>query len=139
MNVCTQFVLDLSVSGCGVLFGDIALLYDTPRNIIVRAKENCKLWAIYRNNYRGMIRLNEEKIVDTSINLLNKINIDNQILGDVLEASEIYNITLISSTIIIKEGDKGDAFYIIKRGKFDEYSKVFGDDSIITMSSRTVL
>ena len=52
-------------------FGDIALLYDTPRNTIVRMKKNYKLWAINLNVYRGMNRLNKEKIADTKINFLN--------------------------------------------------------------------
>ena len=140
VNVYKQSVLDLSISGCGMSFGDIALLYDTPRNVTVRAKENCKLWAIYSNDYRGMSRLNKEKIANTKINFLNKVKIGNHILGDVLEAPEIYNIALATRTvsftsgnIITKEGDKGDTFYIIKRGSVDVYNKACGDDPIITM------
>lgn len=55
--------------------------------------------------------------------------------------SEIYNIALATQTVsfakgdyIIKEGDKGDAFYIIKSGYVDVYIKACGKDPIGTMN-----
>ena len=62
-------------------------------------------------------------------------------MGDVLEISEIYNIALATQSVsfvkgdqIIREGDKGDTFYIIKSGRVDVYIKSCGDDPIRTMS-----
>ena len=80
-----------------------------------------------------MNRLNKEKIADTKINFLNLVKIENHILGDVLEASEMYNIALTSrivsfttGNIITKEGDKGNTFYIIKRKMLMYITKLVG-------------
>ena len=96
-------------------------------------KKNYKLWTINLNVYRGMNRLNKEKIADTKINFLNLVKIENHILGDVLEASEMYNIALTSrivsfttGNIITKEGDKGNTFYIIKRKMLMYITKLVG-------------
>lgn len=36
-------------------FGEIALLYKTPRAFSVRACEGCSLWGIDRNNFRKAV------------------------------------------------------------------------------------
>lgn len=45
--------------GEGGSFGELALIYGTPRAATVRAKSNVKLWGIDRDSYRRilMVRL----------------------------------------------------------------------------------
>jgi len=61
-------------------------------------------------------------------------------MGDVLEMSEIYNIALATQNVtfkkgdyIIKEGDRGDTFFIIKKGFVEVYIEAYGDEPISTM------
>jgi len=131
-----------SISGCGMSFGEAALLYDISRDATISAKEKSKLWAISRKDYRGISRLNNEKKAEDKINFLKKVKIGNHILGEVLELSAVYNMALATRTVsfalgdvIAKEGEKGENFYIIKSGNVDVYIKACGDQPVITLVS----
>ena len=39
----------------GGSFGELALIYGTPRAATVKAKVDCKLWAIDRDTYRRIL------------------------------------------------------------------------------------
>lgn len=41
--------------GEGGSFGELALIYGTPRAATVKARLNCKLWAIDRDTYRRIL------------------------------------------------------------------------------------
>lgn len=41
--------------GEGGSFGELALIYGTPRAATVKAKVHCKLWAIDRDTYRRIL------------------------------------------------------------------------------------
>lgn len=43
------------VLGEGCSFGELALIYGTPRAATVIAKTDCKLWAIDRDTYRRIL------------------------------------------------------------------------------------
>lgn len=57
----------------GGSFGEIALLYNTPRNATVKANSKCKLWFIHRKDYHGVSRLTNEKKHGNKIELLAKV------------------------------------------------------------------
>lgn len=48
-NVCVTTLAD------GASFGELALIYGTPRAATVRAKGDCKLWGIDRDSYRRIL------------------------------------------------------------------------------------
>lgn len=61
-NVSYQFCLQFYVNnelvttvGEGGSFGELALIYGTPRAATVRAKTNVKLWGIDRDSYRRIL------------------------------------------------------------------------------------
>ena len=41
--------------GPGHSFGELALMYNTPRAASIKASSDCKLWTIDRNCYRGIL------------------------------------------------------------------------------------
>lgn len=140
VNVYKQFSLAGSIDGCGVTFGDVALLYDAPRNATFCAVTACKLWVIDRKDYRGISRLNNKSKADQKISFIKEVKIGKHVMGDVLEMSEIYNIALATQNVtfekgdyIIKEGDRGDTFFIIKKGFVEVYIEGFGDKPVSTM------
>lgn len=47
-----QFVTSIGEGGS---FGELALIYGTPRAATVRAKANVKLWGIDRESYRRIL------------------------------------------------------------------------------------
>jgi cAMP-dependent protein kinase regulator len=45
----------LTSIGDGGSFGELALIYGTPRAATVKAKSDCKLWVIDRDSYRRIL------------------------------------------------------------------------------------
>lgn len=109
----------LCTMGPAKVFGELAILYNCTRTASVKALINCKLWAIDRPCFQsimmrtGMMRQTEHmefiKSVPTFKNLpeesLSKI-------ADVLEETHFNN-----GEYIIRQGARGDTFFIIAKGK----------------------
>lgn len=55
--ICQVYVNNEWVTsiGEGGSFGELALIYGTPRAATVRAKTNVKLWGIDRDSYRRIL------------------------------------------------------------------------------------
>lgn len=49
--------------GEGGSFGELALIYGTPRAATVRAKTNVKLWGIDRDSYRRILMVRGHIVV----------------------------------------------------------------------------
>ena len=47
--------VSVATIGEGGSFGELALIYGTPRAATVKAKNSCKLWAIDRDTYRRIL------------------------------------------------------------------------------------
>ncbi|KAK3580700.1 hypothetical protein CHS0354_005703 [Potamilus streckersoni] len=109
----------LCTMGPAKVFGELAILYNCTRTASVKALTVCKLWAIDRPCFQsimmrtGLLRHSEHmeflRSVPTFKNLpeetLSKI-------ADVLEEAH-YN----TGDYIIRQGARGDTFYIIAKGK----------------------
>ena len=61
--VCQVYVNNEWVTsiGEGGSFGELALIYGTPRAATVRAKTNVKLWGIDRDSYRRILMVRRRK------------------------------------------------------------------------------
>lgn len=72
MYVNGNLVTTIGESGS---FGELALIYGTPRAATVKSKVDCKLWAIDRDTYRRILmgstirkrKLYEELLCNVSI------------------------------------------------------------------------
>lgn len=49
--------------GEGGSFGELALIYGTPRAATVKAKTNVKLWGIDRDSYRRILMVNSHALI----------------------------------------------------------------------------
>ena len=110
----------LVMIGCpGECFGELALLYNAPRAATVKCVSNGVLWVLKRSDLRRIQYENTKKDIKENINFLKNISLFNKLsnnefiqLNDALET-----IYFESNDTIIKEGDIGDRFYIIKNGE----------------------
>uniref|UniRef100_T1H0I4 Cyclic nucleotide-binding domain-containing protein n=1 Tax=Megaselia scalaris TaxID=36166 RepID=T1H0I4_MEGSC len=75
--------------GDGGSFGELALIYGTPRAATVRAKTDVKLWGIDRDSYRRIL------------------------MGSTIRKRKMYEEFLSRVSIL---GEPGDDFYIIVEG-----------------------
>ncbi|KAL7287609.1 hypothetical protein TKK_0018255 [Trichogramma kaykai] len=104
--------------GEGGSFGELALIYGTPRAATVRAKTDVKLWGIDRDSYRRILmgstirkrKMYEEFLSRVSI-LESLEKWERLTVADALEP-----VAFEDSETIVRQGEPGEDFYIIVEG-----------------------
>merc|ERR1712168_481147 len=106
--------------GEGASFGELALIYGTPRAATVKAStaSDVKLWGIDRDSYRRILmgstirkrKMYEEFLAKVSI-LENLDKWERLTVADALEATSFED-----GDDVVKQGEPGDDFYIIVDG-----------------------
>ena len=77
--------------GTGSHFGELALMYNTPRAASIKATTDCKLWQIDRLTYRGIILQAKYAQNKKYIELLENVTINSKRLGDLLSNSKFFS------------------------------------------------
>ena len=100
-------------------FGELALMYNAPRAATVRAATATKAWCLDRLSFKVILMETSSDKRTTYSGFLSKVSILDQLsemermsLADSLEAQNFQ-----AGDMIIKQGDKGDTFYIVNSGK----------------------
>jgi len=126
----------------GTAFGELALMYGSPRAATIRAKEDCKLWKIDRKAFRGITGQHKLKQTERHFDFLRNVKIGDKVLGDVLSDSDIHAMALASQKdtfkrghVIVREGERGDIFYLIESGSVDVLKKETGDKPVKTLTT----
>jgi len=116
-----NFIADgKNVGSCkeGGSFGELALLYDSPRAATCIAQEDSKLWKVDQRTFRQMIAENSNKAEQGVTSILNKIpflaNLDESIKSTLSDALSI--VKYIEGERIFSKGDEGKVLYIVKDG-----------------------
>ena len=110
---------EVSTKEFGSSFGELALMYDSPRAATVRANTQAELFKLDRQTFRYIQARHAEgtsKEVSSALRkvpLLEKLT-DGQI-AKLADAVQMINISKGDS--IFKKGEEGNVFYIIKSGK----------------------
>ncbi|KAF8767214.1 cGMP-dependent protein kinase like protein [Argiope bruennichi] len=109
----------LCTLGPGKVFGELAILYNCTRTATVTALSDCRLWAIERQCFQtimmrtGLVRQAQYTDFLKSVPTFRKLKEDMLIkIADVLEET-----TYKYGDYIIRQGARGDTFYIISRGR----------------------
>lgn len=134
----------------GDSFGELALINRSPRKTTVRAISRSQLWALDRESFnQALERVNrttyEENFAFVSSVPLFQMLTKNEI--DVL-LSSMTELKYIVGQKIIKEGDSGDLFYVIKDGtvlctqggvelRHMHKGEFFGEQALLYNSPRT--
>lgn len=100
------------------VFGEIGILYDAKRNATIKATKPGKLWVIDRCAYQQIVigsNIKEQNEILTFLKQVPNFNKkDDQILQHIgnLLRKEFFN----ANEVIVRQGDRGDKFYIIRVG-----------------------
>ncbi|XP_022800262.1 cAMP-dependent protein kinase type I-alpha regulatory subunit-like isoform X2 [Stylophora pistillata] len=114
------FVSDEYVStiGEGGSFGELALIYGTPRAATIKSRTDVKLWAIDRVTYRRILMGSQIRKRKMYEQFLEKVSIlesldkwERLTVADALEA-----VTYEDNENVVVQGEHGDEFYIIVDG-----------------------
>jgi len=105
--------------GRGNCCGELALLYDAPRNATVRATEDSTVWTVQRADFRNALQTMYQKKDAAHMGLLRQLEIFHSLLTNELhlisDACTVHNYT--QGEHVIKEGEQGDRFYMIMEGE----------------------
>jgi CRP-like cAMP-binding protein len=103
----------------GGSFGELALMYNAPRAATVRCTSSAVLWALDRVTFRRILMENTSKKRRMYENFLEEVPLlvsleayERHKIADALES-----VTFNDGDVIIKQGDVGDAFYILETGE----------------------
>ena len=122
----------------GDYFGELALLEDTPRNATCTATVPSETLTLSKRDFDELVRDHFEmrdKLDDSIANaeLLRRIPIFSEMDGIQIQhmAAKLQEETIEAGEIVIRQGEVGDKFYVIKTGKVLVYVSVAGVDKVI--------
>lgn len=110
--------MKLGEAGRGATFGELALMYNSPRQATVRSKTPCKMYLLDRITFKRILLNNSysqrsmfERFLKNLPILKNLSDSERNKLIDVLKSK-----TVAKGQIIIRQGELGENFYIIEQG-----------------------
>lgn len=108
----------MSTSDGGTLFGELALLYDAPRAASVITVTPARIWVLKASRFRKVMISGSKKALRERVRWLSKVPILSELsVPDLAKAADLMEEKSYSSEdLIIRQGDHGDAFYVIKKG-----------------------
>jgi len=105
--------------GEGGSFGELALIYGTPRAATIKATSEMRLWGMDRDTYRKILMESAMKKRKEYEAFLNKIPLlepldksEKQAVADSLQT-----IVFEKGEDILRQGEDGETFYIIEEGQ----------------------
>lgn len=115
----TKEGLKLCTMGPGKVFGELAILYNCTRTATVRTVSSVKLWAIDRQCFQTIMMrtglIKHAEYMELLKSVLTFRGLPEEILSklaDVLEETHYED-----GNYIIRQGARGDTFFIISKGK----------------------
>eukprot|EP01119_Soliformovum_irregulare_P004304 TRINITY_DN15307_c0_g1_i1.p2 TRINITY_DN15307_c0_g1~~TRINITY_DN15307_c0_g1_i1.p2 ORF type:complete len:381 (+),score=92.78 TRINITY_DN15307_c0_g1_i1:36-1178(+) len=109
-------------------FGELALMYGSPRAATITARTTVKLWALDRVSFRSILMqttLHQRKLYEKFLGrvpiLQGLTNWERMTVADALEQR-----TFAEEEIVIREGEAGHSFYIVIEGEARVYNKQNG-------------
>lgn len=120
----------VNMKGPGQVFGEVALMYDTPRTATVAATRDSVVWVLERDVFRKHAQEGNEAAVSqveifiNSVPILSPLSKEEKLrLVDAFE-EKVYE----KGQPVITQGEAGDFFYIIKDGEAAVYVDVMEDE-----------
>ena len=108
----------VNVIGVGDSFGELALLHDSPRSASVFTIDKVSMWGLDRKTFRTAVEtVNAQNYKEnkTFIETVPLFSVLTPVQRDALVGS-LSTLKFRANDVIVKEGDPGDLFYIIKDG-----------------------
>lgn len=133
-----SFVADgKDVGSCskGGSFGELSLLYDSPRAATCVASSDVKLWKVDQTTFRFLLaktaKDQEENIVDVLAKVPLLKDLDRGVVSKF--ADVLTTVKFAEGEKIVQKGEQGDIFYIINEGQVRVHDIGLGDASYSDM------
>jgi hypothetical protein len=134
---CACRVAAVKSYGPGDSFGDLALLYNTPRAASIKCTQSGTLWALDRATFRVILMSQKQSSDHTMLEFLRSIPLFSSLTTEqcVRVASVVNVLKFSGGEHVVRQGDHADSIYLIKegsvvcsrRGEEDKYPLHMGD------------
>lgn len=103
----------------GKAFGELALIYNTTRSASVKASTDGTVWGVQRATFRNMLKQLSSRNFAENRAFLEGVKIFEMLTEHqkTMITSALVVQSFVDDEPIVKEGDKGDALFIVKQGK----------------------
>jgi len=105
--------------GKGTMFGELALMYNSPRAATVQATQDSVVWSIDRFSFRRIVTGLSRAKFDTYVSFLTKVELlvpladyERKKIAEALE-----EVSYPSNQKVFNQGEEGDAMYIVYMGE----------------------
>jgi len=134
MSILCPIPCDLSVAA----FGEHALIYDSPHAATIAAtNDGCKLWRIRRGWYRGVVGQHRKRLHMEKLSFLPKVKILNKQFDKIFDKDQLHTMAMLlkrdfytQGETILRQGEAGDALYIIQSGEVSIYMNINGSTAV---------
>ncbi|DAZ94562.1 TPA: hypothetical protein N0F65_004178, partial [Lagenidium giganteum] len=115
----------------GDAFGELALLYNSPRAATIRATTGCILWSVERMMFRKIMATTASATQLARVNFLKNVELLQRLSNNQLQkvAAALKLQRFDDGEYIIRQGEEGNTFYIIVEGKVRCTSRGLGADA----------
>eukprot|EP00928_Gymnodinium_smaydae_P069708 TRINITY_DN5336_c0_g2_i4.p1 TRINITY_DN5336_c0_g2~~TRINITY_DN5336_c0_g2_i4.p1 ORF type:complete len:784 (+),score=131.70 TRINITY_DN5336_c0_g2_i4:60-2411(+) len=115
-SICYRTVARLS---SGQSFGELALLYSTPRAATVKATVDSVLWCFDRRNFKAILMNESKNNIHACVAHLDRISLFSTMLREEKEAvaQALVEAHFSNGDVIMKQGDPGNRFFIFYEGE----------------------
>ncbi|BFF93953.1 cGMP-dependent protein kinase 1 [Drosophila madeirensis] len=125
--------------GPATVFGELAILYNAPRQATIKAATDARVWKIERETFRTIMQISGSREREENLQFLRSVpflqELDKSLLNKVVDLLQrkFYK----TGSCIVREGEIGNEFYIIRGGtvtikKEDESSQ----EQVVAMRKR---
>jgi cAMP-dependent protein kinase regulator len=121
--------------GAGDNFGELALLYNCSRAATVKATEKAVCWQLDRETFNHIVKDAAAKKREQYEGFFNKVPLLNSVdaYGRSQVADALQTEKKDAGVDIIKQGEKGDKFYIIQSGECEARKTGDGADMVMAL------
>ncbi len=100
-------------------FGDLALMYNSPRAATIRATTDCTCWSLQKKFFRQAMVTSSSNQTGNLAQFLGKLKLFESLNLELLSqlAKSLTLKTYNDNDYIIKQGEIGEQFYVIYKGK----------------------
>ena len=122
----------------GAYFGEVALLHDAPRNATCRATVPTETLALSREDFDGLVRSRfaiRGKLdrMLARAELLRRLPLFSELDGLQIQevAAQLQEEHVAAGTILIRQGEVGETFYLIERGRVQVFVTESGRELVV--------
>merc|ERR1712130_412780 len=111
--------VQVAIRGKGTCFGELALMYNSPRAATVVASMDSEVWVVDRFTFRRIVTDLSQTNFQQYVNFLKKVDLlaplaeyEREKIAEALEPVEFKQ-----GEVVCKQGDDGDAMFIVQDGQ----------------------